>query len=81
MPTHPVVADTVTGLESLRPALEKMESLGDQEVEEVVGAVPEAWGLDRWKSASASSSFLEMRRGLVRSVLTSDRATFPNWRA
>jgi hypothetical protein len=78
MPTHPVAAEAVTGFASFRPTLERIEALGDSEIEEVVAAVPRPWGVTEEESLCLIN-FLELRRGLIRSVLTSNRASFPNW--
>jgi hypothetical protein len=78
VPAHPLVADAVTGPESFQPTLERIEALGDSEIEAVVGAIPRSWGLTEEES-ECLVSFLELRRGLLRSVLASGKSSFPNW--
>lgn len=78
MPAHPFVAAAVRGLDSFQPALGRMESLGDVEVERLVASVPASWGVTE-EEAGCLLDFLELRRGLVRSILLSHRDLFPNW--
>lgn len=80
MAVHPLVAATVTGHESFQPTLERIEALGDSEVERILASVPERWGLTE-EEAACLSGFIEVRRGLLRSILASTKGTFPNWRA
>jgi hypothetical protein len=79
MPMHPFVAVSVAGLASFIPTLEKVEAVGDSEIEEIVSAIPQSWGIAE-EERLLLVNFLELRRGLVRGVLTSNRARFPNWR-
>jgi hypothetical protein len=79
VPVHPVVANMATGLPSFLPTLEKIEAVEDSRVEEIVGSVPEAWSMSD-EERVCLVEFLELRRGLVKSVLTSGRGAFPNWK-
>jgi len=79
MPVHPFVAVSVTGVESVEPTLGKVEAVMDSELEEIVSAIPQSWGMAE-EERLLLVNFLELRRGLVRGVLTSNRARFPNWR-
>lgn len=78
MPTLPPVANAVTGMASFRPTLDRIEGLGDSDIEEVVAAVPEEWGLTE-EDGLCLVDFLKLRRGLIKGVLASSRSSFPNW--
>lgn len=78
MPMLPQVAASVRGLGSLESTLRKIESVRDSAVEEAVATIPAAWNVTPEERLTLVS-FLELRRGLLRSVLTSNRDRFANW--
>jgi hypothetical protein len=78
VPAHPLVADAVTGPASFQPTLKKIEALTDSQIEAVVRAIPRSWGLTD-EDGGCLVDFLELRRGLLRSVLTENKSSFPNW--
>ena len=78
MPTLPQVAESVRGLASLESTLRKIEKVQDSALEEVVAAIPAAWNVNPEERVMLVS-FLELRRGLLRSVLTSNKDRFTNW--
>jgi hypothetical protein len=78
VPTHPFIADQVRGMASFEPTLERIETLSDKEIEDVVAATPDSWGVTE-EEKLCLVGFLELRRGLLRSILTSNSTAFPNW--
>jgi hypothetical protein len=78
VPVHPVMAGAVTGPASIRPTLERIEALGDPQIEAIVGDVPPSWGLTE-EEGECLVNFLKLRRGLLRSVLAANKRSFPNW--
>ena len=78
VPAHPLVADAVKGSGSFQPTLGRIEALKDSQIEAVVDAIPRSWGLTD-EEGECLIYFLELRRGLLSSVLTSNRSSFANW--
>jgi hypothetical protein len=78
MPVHPIVAELARGSEPFSSVLDRVEGYSDSDIHEVVSAVPERWGLSG-EERSCLENFLEVRRGLVRSVLDRNSFAFPNW--
>ncbi len=78
MPVLPEIAVLVRGPSSFESTLRRIEAVPDSVIEEIVAAIPGEWGITE-EERSASASFIELRRGQVRSVLTSNRRAFPNW--
>ncbi len=78
VPIHPLIADQVRGIASFEPTLERIETLSDKEVEDAVTAIPDSWGVTP-EERLCLVGFLELRRGLLRTILTSNSAAFPNW--
>ncbi len=78
VPTEPQVTASIRGLHSLESTLKRIEALGDSRIEETVAAIPGTWSVDT-EERDVMVRFLELRRGLLRSVLTSNSSRFPNW--
>ena len=78
MPVLPEMATFVRGASSLESTLRKVEKVSDSLVEEIVASIPEGWNVTA-EERLTMVKFLEFRRGLLRSVLASNRSRFPNW--
>lgn len=78
VPTEPQVAASVRGLHSLESMMKRIEAVGDTKIEETVAAIPGAWSVSE-EERQVLVRFLELRRGLLRGVLTSNASRFPNW--
>jgi hypothetical protein len=78
MPMLPQIAEAVRAESSLEAQLRRVEKIPDSLIEDVVTAVPAAWGVSE-EERLVLVRFLETRRGLLRSVLTTNRGMFPNW--
>jgi len=78
VPTEPQVAASIRGLHSLESALKRIETVGVSRIEEIVASIPGAWSVGA-EDREIMVRFVEMRRGLLRSVLTSNAGSFPNW--
>jgi hypothetical protein len=78
VPILPGIAECVRDSSSFQPTLEKIESTTDSEIEEVVDAVPTRWGMTD-EERLCMVNFLELRRGLVRTILYGNKVVFPNW--
>lgn len=79
MPVHPIIAELVRGAGAFSLTLDRIEGCGDSDIHEVVSAVPESWGVSD-EERSCLEGFLQVRRGLVRSILDANASVFPNWR-
>lgn len=78
-PVHPFITDLVTGTASFEPVLTRIESTTDEQIEALVSSIPPAWNVSP-DELSCLTSFLEVRRGLLREILTSvKRLSFPHW--
>ena len=78
VPSIPFLTDMVTGLSSLQPILGRIEAISDSQLESTIRDIPEAWSLSA-DEAGCLLSFLQVRRGLLRSTLTDNRRSFRNW--
>jgi hypothetical protein len=78
VPSVPQVTASISGPHSFESTLKRIEALGDWRIEETVAAIPGAWGVSE-EERTVLVRFLELRRGLLRSVLTSNAGRFPNW--
>jgi hypothetical protein len=79
MPVFPPIGSTVLGMDSFEPTLSLIEGMSDGDLMEVVESIPSSWGLTE-DDSDCLLDFLVVRRGLVRGILASNRAAFPNWK-
>jgi len=75
VPVHPLVASSVAGQASFERTLARIESISDSRIEEAVHSIPPAWGISD-EEIECLVDFLELRRGLLRGVLTSNLSSF-----
>jgi hypothetical protein len=78
------VYEGVTGMESFRPWLERIEKLKEPDLEKVVDEVPPEWYEDDYDGLQALVERLYRRRKLVPDLILAAKKTtrqpFPNWR-
>gem|GEM_PF-5877757 len=78
VPTEPQLAASIRGLHSVESTLKRIETVGDSKIEEIIASIPGAWSVSG-EEREILVRFIELRRSLLRSVLTSNASRFPNW--
>jgi hypothetical protein len=78
MPVLPPIAAAVKGQASFESTLRRIESFTDDEIQRAVRSIPTPWKVDEEERVQLGS-FLQVRRGILRSVLASNRQSFPSW--
>ncbi len=78
VPVFRFIALSVRSVGSFSPWLEKVESIPEAFLQEMLSGAPEEWQVKENEKA-AIADFLLTRRTLVRGILLANRSRFPNW--
>ncbi len=77
--THPLLAGTVTGIESFSPYLDRVEALTQDDLVAIVESIPSAWNVTV-EEKGAWVQFILKRSKLVRQAILNNTIAFPSWR-
>lgn len=77
--THPLLAITVTGIESFSPYLERAEALTREDLVSIVESIPPSWGVTSEEKA-AWVEFILKRSKMFRGAVLVNTTVFPAWR-
>jgi hypothetical protein len=79
MAMHPVFLASVTGLSCLEPYLKNVEGLTRTDLLQITEGIPSEWSISDMEK-DAWITFILARAPLMRSMIVSNKAIFPNWK-